>query len=128
MKGKKSKLRQILAENLKQHRKTLGLSQEKLAEMADLSWQTVNSIECHRTWVSETTLGNLADALKIETFQLLLPIKSTTQNAISSDEAIKKLVKIKRAYDESFNETVNLIQKRNNEPEMKGEQEKQKKE
>ena len=124
MKGKKPLLRQILAENLKEHRKTLGLSQEKLAEMAGLSWQTVNSIECHRTWVSETTLENLADALKIETFQLLLPIKKTTQNAINSDEAIKKLVKAKRTYDESFNEIVNLIQKRNEGPEMKDEQEK----
>ena len=91
--------------------------------MAGLSWQTVNSIECQRTWVSETTLENLADALKIETFQLLLPIKGTTQSAISSDEAIKKLVKIKRAYDETFNEIVNLIQKGNEDPKT---QEKQK--
>ena len=108
MKEKIPLLRQILAENLKEHRKTLGLTQEKLAEIAGLSWQTVNSIECHRTWVSDTTLENLADALKIETFQLLLPIKETTQKTISSDEAMKKLVKIKRGYDDSFNEIVNL--------------------
>ena len=115
MKGKKPLLRQILAGNLKEHRKTLGLSQEKLAEITGLSWQTINSIECQRTWVSETTLENLADALKIETYQLLLPIKSTPQNTINSDEAIKKLVKTKKAYDEAFNEIVNLIQTRNEE-------------
>jgi transcriptional regulator with XRE-family HTH domain len=109
MTGKKPTLRGILAANLKKHRKMLGLSQEKLAEMADLSWQTVNSIECHRTWVSEKTLENLADALKIDTFQLLLPIIDTTPKAINSGEKIKKLVKIKRAFDDSFNEIVNLI-------------------
>ena len=109
MGGEIPELRKILAANLKEHRKTLGLSQEKLAEMADLSWQTVNSIECHRTWVSEKTLENLANALKIDTFQLLLPIKDTSPSIIDSDEAIKKLVKIKRAYDDSFNEIINLI-------------------
>jgi transcriptional regulator with XRE-family HTH domain len=110
MESKKLALRRILSINLKEHRKTLGLSQEKLAEMAGLSWQTVNSIECHRTWVSDKTLENLADALKIETFQLLLPVENTAQKPISSDEAIKKLVKIKRAYDDSFNEIVNLTE------------------
>ncbi|MDR0302108.1 MAG: helix-turn-helix domain-containing protein [Treponema sp.] len=109
MKGKEPTLRGILAANLKEHRKMLGLSQEKLAEMADLSWQTVNSIECHRTWVSEKTLENLADALKIDAFQLLLPIINTIPKAINSGEAVKKLVKIKRTFDDSFNKIVNLI-------------------
>jgi transcriptional regulator with XRE-family HTH domain len=98
-----------LAFNLKEQRKMLGLSQEKLAEIANLSWQTVNSIECHRTWVSDKTLENLADALKIESFQLLLPSENTQPKSISPDEAVKKLVKIKRSFDDSFNEIVNLI-------------------
>jgi len=111
MKGEKPVLRRILAINLKEHRKTLGLSQEKLAEMAGLSWQTINSIECHRTWVSDKTLENLADALKIDTFQLLLPVEEISKKAISPEEAMKKLVKIKRTYDDSFNEIINLIDK-----------------
>jgi transcriptional regulator with XRE-family HTH domain len=112
MKGEKPVLRHILATNLKEHRKTLGLSQEKLAEMAGLSWQTINSIECHRTWVSDKTLENLADALKIDTFQLLLPVEETKQKAISPEEAMKKLVKIKCAYDDSFNTIVNLTNRK----------------
>jgi transcriptional regulator with XRE-family HTH domain len=109
MAGKKHGLRWILAANLKEHRKTLGLSQEKLAELADISWQTVNSIECHRTWVSDTTLENLANALKIETFQLLLPVKETPLKPITSSEGVKKLVKLKRTYDDTFSEIINLI-------------------
>ena len=111
MESKKTILRIILAKNLKAHRKTLGLSQEKLAEIAGLSWQTVNSIECHRTWVSDNTLESLAEALKIEVFQLLLPGENINLKPITSDEAVKKLVKIKRAYDDSFNEIMNLIKK-----------------
>jgi transcriptional regulator with XRE-family HTH domain len=109
MKGKKTDLKRVLASNLKEQRKLLGLSQEKLAEIANISWQTVNSIECHRTWVSDKTLESLADALKIESFQLLLPSKNTVPKFINSNEAIKKLVKIKRSFDDSFNEIVNLI-------------------
>ncbi|MDR2629582.1 MAG: helix-turn-helix domain-containing protein [Spirochaetaceae bacterium] len=102
-------LRCILAANLKKQRNILGLSQEKLAEMADLSWQTVNSIECRRTWVSDKTLESLAEALKIETFQLLLPIENTQPSAISSGEALRKISKIKRAFDDSFNAILNSV-------------------
>lgn len=111
MEGKKPVIRQILASNLKKHRKSLGLSQEKLAEIAGLSWQTINSIECCRTWVSDLTLNSLADALKIETFQLLIPVENNEQKSISPDEALKKLLKLKRAYDDSFNELINMTRK-----------------
>jgi transcriptional regulator with XRE-family HTH domain len=108
MKGNQPTLRGILATNLKSHRKMLGLSQEKLAEITDLSWQTINSIECHRTWVSDKTLESLADALKIDSYQLLLPIEDTAQKPIDSNEAIKRLVKVKRSFDDLFNDIVNL--------------------
>jgi transcriptional regulator with XRE-family HTH domain len=87
----------------------LGLSQEKLAEMAGLSWQTVNSIECQRTWVSDRTLQNLAETLKIEAFQLLLPIETTQPQVSSPGEALRKLNKVKRAFDDSFNDILNSV-------------------
>lgn len=105
-----------MAANLKKHRKALHFSQEKLAEIADLSWQTINSIECHRTWVSDKTLESLASALKIEAFQLLVPASpamdtDTYTQPLSAYEAVKELLRIKWAYDESFNEIVNLTEK-----------------
>ncbi|MCL2374441.1 MAG: helix-turn-helix domain-containing protein [Treponema sp.] len=114
MKGKPLVLRRILAANLKEHRRSLNLSQEKLAEIAGLSWQTINSIECHRTWVSDKTLENLADALKIEAFRLLLPLlpmAGVDEKPMSSEVAIRELLRVKRAYDDSFNEIVNLTKK-----------------
>ena len=62
-----------MSSNIKERRKKLGISQEKLAEMANLSIQMVNSIEGHRAWVSDKTLVALSNALGIEVFQLFTP-------------------------------------------------------
>jgi transcriptional regulator with XRE-family HTH domain len=58
---------------MRARRKILGLSQEKLAEMVDVSTQTINDIECCRSWVSDRTLSNVAAALGFEVFQLFVP-------------------------------------------------------
>jgi len=67
------KLRKILSINIKKYRAELGLSQEKLAEIIDLSEQTINDIEGCRSWVSDKTLVKIAHALKVEIYQLLYP-------------------------------------------------------
>jgi transcriptional regulator with XRE-family HTH domain len=51
----------------------LGISQEKLAELADVSARMINCIEGRRTWVSDRTLVKLAQVLRVEAFQLLVP-------------------------------------------------------
>lgn len=72
-------LREILSANIKNRRKKLGISQEKLAEMSDLSMQMVNSIEGHRAWVSDKTLIALSNALGMEVFQLFTPLDEGRQ-------------------------------------------------
>jgi len=66
-------LRKILSANIKARRKKLGISQEKLAEMSNLSTQMINSIEGYRAWVSDNTLIALSNALGIEVYQLFIP-------------------------------------------------------
>jgi transcriptional regulator with XRE-family HTH domain len=66
------KLREILSSNIKKERKKLGLTQEKLAEIAGLSSQTINDIEGCRMWVSDKTMSKLARVLHIEAYQLLV--------------------------------------------------------
>jgi transcriptional regulator with XRE-family HTH domain len=68
-----AELRKVLSANIKARRKVLGISQEKLAELADLSVQAINSIEGCRTWVSDKTLTTLADVLGVQVCQLLSP-------------------------------------------------------
>jgi transcriptional regulator with XRE-family HTH domain len=69
-----AQLRRFLSANIKDRRKKLGISQEKLAELANMSVQTINCIEGCRTWVSDKTLVKLAEVLGVEVFQLLGPV------------------------------------------------------
>jgi transcriptional regulator with XRE-family HTH domain len=81
------KLRKALSANIKGRRKILSISQEKLAEIADLSAQTVNDIEGCRMWVSDKTMSKLSQALGVEAYQLLVPnvekeVECTTPSSI----------------------------------------------
>ena len=109
MKNKRQDLRHILSANLKEQRQILGVSQEKLAEMAGLSWQTVNSIECQRTWVSDNTLEALATVFKIETFQLLMPLEIRSVISLNSTEVLRKLAEAKKEYDDTFSDIYGKI-------------------
>jgi len=71
-------IRKILAGNIKKHRRIMRYSQEKLAEKACLSAQTLNDIEGCRRWVSAATLTKLAKALHIAEYELLVPEKEGT--------------------------------------------------
>ncbi|MDR1024511.1 MAG: helix-turn-helix transcriptional regulator [Treponema sp.] len=78
MKADLEPIRRILAGNIKKYRKNLGYSQEKLAEKADLSAQTLNDIEGCRRWVSALTMTKLASALHVDAYQLLVPESGET--------------------------------------------------
>jgi transcriptional regulator with XRE-family HTH domain len=86
MKAKSTKARKVLSFNLKKYREKLGLSQEKLAENAEISTMMVKDIEACRTWVSDKTLENLATALKTDIYCLLMP--NTTY-----EEEINKIIR-----------------------------------
>jgi len=59
--------------NIKKHRDLIGFSQEKLAEKAGISANMVRDIEGCRTWVSDKTLINVAEALKTDVYRLFMP-------------------------------------------------------
>jgi transcriptional regulator with XRE-family HTH domain len=71
-------LRAILSRNIKNARGTLHITQEKLAEYADLSLSSIVDIERCRTWVSDKTLQNIARVLNMEAYQLLVPMEKDT--------------------------------------------------
>ena len=66
--------------NLKKYRKIKGWSQFELAEKAEISEQTVNSIEGLRLWPSDKTLAKIANALEIEMYRLFIPQKITLES------------------------------------------------
>ena len=76
-------LRVLLAYNIKKRRKTLGISQEKLAEKVSTSTHYIGLIEQKTKFPSPEMLERIAAALEIDTPQLF----SMTS---FSEEAIKK--------------------------------------
>ena len=46
-------VRKVLSQNIKKRRKELGITQSKLAELADISEPYMNDIERCQTWISE---------------------------------------------------------------------------
>jgi transcriptional regulator with XRE-family HTH domain len=73
MKPKPEEIQRILSGNVKTLRNKLKLTQERLADAAGLSAQTINDIEGCRKWISAKTITRLSAALDVECFQLLIP-------------------------------------------------------
>jgi transcriptional regulator with XRE-family HTH domain len=59
------KHRQILGETIRKHRKQSGLSQEKLAEKADLSTVFISEVETGKKTISVDALLRIAKALRV---------------------------------------------------------------
>jgi transcriptional regulator with XRE-family HTH domain len=72
--------RKLLAANIKARRSDLGLTQEKLAELVDVSYQMLHDIEGCRTWVSDKTLQSLSAALGVDMYELLCPPAASHAN------------------------------------------------
>ena len=79
-------LRKILASNIKLYRKTLGLTQEKLAEMVDISFNYIALIETGRRFPSIKMLERIAKALKRDTLELfsMKPIELSEKKALKT--------------------------------------------
>jgi transcriptional regulator with XRE-family HTH domain len=110
-------LRTILSQNIRNARNTLRITQAKLAEYAGLSLSSVIDIERCRTWVSDKTLTNIARALNMEAYQLLLPLepadaganreKNMTEHIAALIHA--KKLELRKITDESMEELLREI-------------------
>jgi len=65
-----TKLRTILAENLKKYRSELGFSQLKLAALVDTAPNYIAMIEAEKRFPTDTMLEKIASALQKEPFEL----------------------------------------------------------
>jgi len=81
--GKIRDLRRILSENIRKNRVTLHISQAKLAESADISVSYMLDIEYCKTWVSDKTLSQIAQALNMEAYELLIPAENPKEGGQS---------------------------------------------
>ena len=66
-------------------RATFYSPQFELAEKAEISEQTVNSIEGLRLWPSDKTLAKIANVLEVEMYRLFVPQKLALQSEAISE-------------------------------------------
>jgi transcriptional regulator with XRE-family HTH domain len=110
MKSGSESIRLVFARNVKNYRNALQYTQEKLAEKAKLSIQTIKDIEGGRRWVSDDTLTKIAKALNTTEFQLLIPEKLETDRKYRKSSA-KSLIALKQKLrgflDDQFENVLN---------------------
>jgi transcriptional regulator with XRE-family HTH domain len=74
-------IREVLAGNIKEYRRRLGFSQDKLAELAGISSQYLATVETCRKFPTPEVLDRLAGALDISTHELFT-VAPTPQNEL----------------------------------------------
>jgi transcriptional regulator with XRE-family HTH domain len=77
-------IREVLARNLKEKRKELGMTQSELAERAEISTNFIALIETRKKFPAPETLERLADTLNMEISELFA-------NPVSPETALKNL-------------------------------------
>jgi transcriptional regulator with XRE-family HTH domain len=99
---KKTSIREVLASNLRENRRKLGLTQEKLAEMAEVSVHYISMIETCNKYPKPETLEHLAKILGIESYKLFRveddpnePLEKLRQSIVTDMKTI-----VKEAVDE----------------------------
>ena len=85
-----------LAENVKRIRKSKNLTQFQLAEIAEVSEETIKNIELCRCWTSDKNLAKITEALEVDIHRLFLPIST------SLDEDSENINQIKNSIAENL--------------------------
>jgi len=78
-------LRRVLASNIKNYRKILGISQAKLAEKANITDNYIALVETGKRFPSVKMLEQIAKALEKDTLELFSP----KQDTLSRNRALK---------------------------------------
>lgn len=84
-----SEIQNRFGENLRFIRKQRKLTQFQLAELANVSEDTIKSLEQGRTWFSEKVLSQITEALDIDVVQLFIPIGESLISRNENSEQLK---------------------------------------
>ena len=84
--GKREHIYKIIAENIRKERRRLGITQAELAERADVSLDTIKSVENGRRAMSLDTYLNIVHALESSPMAVVLVFgKLVMSNSVASD-------------------------------------------
>jgi len=100
-------IKEILAENIKEKRRKTGLTQEKLAEKAGMSLQYLAMLELAHKFPSGEMLERIANALDIETYELLAVAPSANNELeILRNDIICEVKTLNETFAEDITEKV----------------------
>lgn len=106
-------LRKILSQNIRIFRKNLHLTQERLAENADISLPYLSDIEHCKTWVSDKTLLKLSKALNTTPSELLNenipPVEIHLKENLIADLLLEQKKQISKAVSDICDETFSKL-------------------
>lgn len=97
-------LRRLLAFNIKQYRRKLGISQAKLAEKANASTQYIAMIELEKKFPSPEMLERLAFALEIDSLELFTSLPLPSESLKNLQNIV--IIDLEKALTKSINKTV----------------------
>jgi len=100
-------IREILAANIKENRRKMGLTQEKLAEKINMSLHYLAMLELARKFPSGEMLERLAEALEIDPHELFT-VAPSPQNEL---EQLRKEIKddIKNTFGERLEQVITNV-------------------
>ena len=108
-------VREIFAENLKKIRRKSGISQEKLAEKAEVSTHYISMIEMARNFPKSEIIERLANALGIEVYELFVVSRSTADELEKLHQSI--IFEIKQTVSNTIAESMeNAVERILNNP------------
>ena len=81
-----------LGENIKHLRKNKKLTQFELAEKANVSEDTIKSLEQGRTWCSDKTLSQITEALEIDVVKLFTPVGASFKKDKENTSRLKAAI------------------------------------
>jgi transcriptional regulator with XRE-family HTH domain len=82
----------LFIENLRFWRKKMGVSQQKLSEMVNISPNYLNAVEKGKNFPSPEVIQRLSDVLELLPYQLFLeqPAEKIPNNAVLHEQTAKK--------------------------------------
>ena len=88
-----SEIQKRFGENLRFIRKQKKLTQFQLAELANVSEDTIKSIEQGRTWFSEKVLSQITEALNVDVVSLFIPIGESLISRKENSSQLKMAIR-----------------------------------
>ena len=103
---KQTEIQSRLGENIKQIRKSKKITQFQLAELSNVSEDTIKSLEQGRTWCSDKTLSQITEALDVDVVKLFMPVGKSFKDNKDNVAKLKSAIAndIKNYINEVLNE------------------------